>query len=138
MTNRPLERDQIRLGMDRLLEGRPIQSDGALTVVSLAAESGVKRHVLTHRHTDLKDEFYRRVRAQGSMPESEVRLRRDLAHAGERLSELRERVRQLNGEVEIFARVVNVLTTENEALRAPGAARGRVVPIHGRGDGAVT
>jgi hypothetical protein len=51
------ERGQIHAAMDRLLAGTPLRSDGALTVVSLAAEADVKRHVLTHRHTDLKDEF---------------------------------------------------------------------------------
>ena len=58
------ERDQIRAAMTRLLEGTPARSDGALTVIALAAEADLKRHVLTHRHTDLKDEFYARVRAR--------------------------------------------------------------------------
>ena len=65
------ERDQIHAAMDRLLAGTPLRSDGALTVVSLAVEANVKRHVLTHRHTDLKDEFYARVRARGHVPASE-------------------------------------------------------------------
>lgn len=69
------ERDQIRAAMTRLLEGTPARSDGALTGVALAAEAEVKRHVLTHRHTDLKDEFYARVRTQGHVPDSEVKLR---------------------------------------------------------------
>ncbi len=62
------ERDLIRAAADRLLAGTPLRSDGALTVVSLATEADVKRHVLTHRHTDLKDEFYARVRAKGRSP----------------------------------------------------------------------
>jgi len=69
------QRDQIRAAMDRLLAGTPLHSNGALTVVSLAVEASVKRHVLTHRHTDLKDEFYARVRAQGQVPASEKELR---------------------------------------------------------------
>jgi hypothetical protein len=44
------ERDEIETAMDRLLNGTPLRSDGKLTIVSLAAEAGVKRHALTHAH----------------------------------------------------------------------------------------
>lgn len=44
MTTDPT-RNQIRAAMDRLLAGTPLRSDGALTVVALAAEAGIKgRH----------------------------------------------------------------------------------------------
>ena len=62
------ERRLIRDAMARLLDGDPIRSDGKLTVKSLAAEAGLKRWYLTHKHTDLRDEFYDRVRAQGTTP----------------------------------------------------------------------
>ncbi|WP_328930883.1 MULTISPECIES: hypothetical protein [unclassified Streptomyces] len=41
----------------------------------------MKRHVLTHRHTDLKDEFYTKVRTQGRVPDSERKLRAELKKA---------------------------------------------------------
>jgi hypothetical protein len=110
------ECDQIRAAMDRLLAGTPLRSDGALTVVSLAVEADVKRHVLTHRHTDLKDEFYARVRAQGRVPASEQKLRDELKAARQKLAEAREENRQLKVSVEAFARIVNVLTAENDRL----------------------
>jgi septal ring factor EnvC (AmiA/AmiB activator) len=110
------QRNQIRAGMDRLLAGTPLHSDGALTVVSLAIEAGVKRHVLTHRHTDLKDEFYARVRAQGRIPASEQELRDELETTKQKLAQAREENRQLKASVEAFARIVNVLTTENDRL----------------------
>ena len=66
------ERSEIEAAMDRLLNGTPLRSDGKLTIVSLAAEAGVKRHVLTHKHTDLKDLFNARVKAQHSVPASEA------------------------------------------------------------------
>jgi hypothetical protein len=47
---------------DRLLAGQATASDGALTVVALAAEAGVHRMALIKRHADLKNEFYQRVR----------------------------------------------------------------------------
>jgi len=110
------ERGQIRAAMNRLLAGTPLRSGGALTVVSLAVEAGVKRHLLTHRHTDLKDEFYARVKAQGSIPASEQELRDELKAAQRKLAEAREENRQLKASVEAFARIVNVLTVENDRL----------------------
>jgi hypothetical protein len=50
----PDERDRIRAAMDRILEGTPEHSNGALTIVALATEAGVPRNALTQRHTDLK------------------------------------------------------------------------------------
>ena len=45
-------------------------SDGALTVVSLAVEADTSNTRARRPHTDLKDEFYARVRAQGHVPAS--------------------------------------------------------------------
>jgi uncharacterized coiled-coil protein SlyX len=109
-------RDHIRAAPDRLLAGTPRRSDGALTVVSLAAEAGIKRHLLTHRHTDLKDEFYARVRAQNRIPDSEKRLCDELEATQRRLADLNERCRQQQQTIEALARMVNVLTVENEQL----------------------
>jgi hypothetical protein len=55
--------------MVRLLIGTPLRSDGRLTIVSLAAEAGLRRNKLTHKHTGLKDLFYALVKARGSSPE---------------------------------------------------------------------
>jgi hypothetical protein len=84
------QRSQIHAAMDRLLAGTPLRSDGALTVVPLAVEADVKRHVLTHRHTDLKEEFYARVKAQGHVPASEQELRDELKTTRQKLAEARE------------------------------------------------
>jgi septal ring factor EnvC (AmiA/AmiB activator) len=115
MTTDPT-RNHIRAAMDRLLAGTPLRSDGALTIVALAAEAGIKRHILTHRHTDLKEEFYARVRAQNRIPESERRLRDQLEAAQRRLSDLNEQNRQQQQSIDAFARIVNVLTVEKEEL----------------------
>ncbi|MFI0219771.1 hypothetical protein [Streptomyces lydicus] len=77
----------------------------------------MKRHVLTHRHTDLKDEFYAKVRAQGRVPNNERKLRAELKEARERLAELAKENKRQRAEIEMFARVVNVLTVENDQLR---------------------
>jgi hypothetical protein len=117
----------IRAAIARLLAGTPLRSDGALTVVSLA----VKRHVLTHRHTDLKDEFYARIRAQGHTPTSELAPREEITALKERLDEAREELKGLRETNETHARVVNILTGENEQLKqAVSQALPQVTSIH--------
>ncbi len=44
------------------------------TVVALAQEAGVPRNALTQRPLDLKNDFYRQVRARGQTPDSEMLL----------------------------------------------------------------
>jgi hypothetical protein len=58
------ERTRIRSAMDRLLTGQATVSNGSLTVVALAIEAGVHRMALMKRHSDLRAEFYARVRAE--------------------------------------------------------------------------
>jgi hypothetical protein len=116
------ERQVIRDAMDRLLNGTPIRSNGALNVVTLAEEAGVKRHLLTHRHTDLRAEFYDRVRSRGYVPQSEVALREEVANMGAAVTRLREEKAILAEQVALLRRMVNVLEIENaqavEALRS--------------------
>ncbi|MCX4851897.1 hypothetical protein [Streptomyces sp. NBC_00893] len=104
MSPAPDERDLIRASMDRILGGTPERSNGALTIVALALEAGVPRNALTQRHTDLKNEFYDKVRARGGTPDSEQRLRKQVR----RLKELRaadtEEIAQLKADVEALRR----------------------------------
>jgi hypothetical protein len=111
------ERDAIMAAGARLLAGTPIRSSGALTIVALAQEAEVKRHVLTHRHTDLKDLFYAQVRAQGHVPDSERKLRKELDTAKRRLSEAIEHIQTLEHDKHMIARIVNVLACENAQFR---------------------
>ncbi|MFD8668952.1 hypothetical protein ACFV1U_26570 [Streptomyces microflavus] len=85
MSPAPDERDRIRVAMNRILSGAPEHSNGALTIVALAAEAQVHRNALTQRRPDLKNDFYDQVRACGQMSDGERRLRRQVR----RLKELR-------------------------------------------------
>ena len=111
------ERHEIEAAMDRLLNGNPLRSDGKLTVVSLAAEAGVKRHVLTHKHTDLKDLFNARVKAQHSVPASETALREQNEELRRKLDDMRAERDEYKQAADALARALNVLTTENDELR---------------------
>jgi septal ring factor EnvC (AmiA/AmiB activator) len=133
MTGDPGERGQIRAAMDRILHGAPERSDGALTVVALATEAGVPRNALTQRHTDLKDEFYQRVKARGADNGDEARLRATIAALRKTIASKNKELAQLRADVPALVRAVNQLTMENQQLRDMRASSGSsVIPFPGR------
>jgi chromosome segregation ATPase len=103
--------------MDRILRGTPKHSNGALTIVALAVEAGVPRNALTQRHTDLKNDFYDKVRSRGGTPDNEQRLRTQVR----RLKELRaadtEEITQLKADIEALVGALHQLTVDNHVLR---------------------
>lgn len=58
MSPPPDERDRIRAATERILNGVPERSNGALIIVALAIKADVPRNALTQRHLVLKNEFY--------------------------------------------------------------------------------
>jgi septal ring factor EnvC (AmiA/AmiB activator) len=131
MTPEPGERERIRAAMDRILAGVPERPGGALTVVALAIEAGVPRNALTQRHTDLKDEFYQRVKERGADNEDEARLRATIARLKKTIDGKNKELAQLRADVPALVRAVNQLTLENQQLR-DARAGGSVVPFPGR------
>jgi septal ring factor EnvC (AmiA/AmiB activator) len=129
----PGERERIRAAMDRVLAGAPQRSNGALTVVALAIEAGVPRNALTQRHTDLKNEFYQRVRERGAPSQDETRLRATIARLKKTIEAKNSELAQLRADVPALVRAVNQLTLENQQLRDARSRHGRgvVVPFPG-------
>lgn len=107
----------IRDAMQRLLDGKPIRSDGKLTVKSLAVEAGVKRWVLTHQHRDLQQEFRDRCANRDDTPVflAEVTERNRALMA--ELADLQVKVTALTEEAHRYMRIIQVLTLENLDLR---------------------
>lgn len=130
------ERTRIRAAMDRLLAGRPTASDGALTVVALAAEAGVHRMALQKRHADLKAEFYERVRTETKQPpESEQRLRRAVSDLKETVAAQKAEITALRHQVTQLALANAVLTRQGHNLSESAAeAPANVVPLHPKGE----
>jgi len=128
----PDERDRIRSAMDRTPAGAPERSNGALTVVGLAIEADVPRNALTQRHTDLKNEFYQRIKERGSPNEDEARLRATIARLRQTIAGKNKELAQLRADVPALVRVVHQLTLENQQLRDMHASAGRVGPFPGR------
>jgi len=128
----PGERDRIRAAMDRILDGSPERSNGALTVVALALEAGVPRNALTQRHVDLKNEFYQRIRERGAGNGDEARLRAAIARLRKTIEGKNKELAQLRADVPALIRAVNQLTLENQQLRDMRANSSVVVPFPGR------
>jgi hypothetical protein len=130
MTPAPGERDRIRVAMDRILAGAPERSNGAMTIVALAIEAGVPRNALTQRHTDLKDEFYQRIRERGADNGDEARLRADIVRLKQTIAAKNRELARLRADVPALVRAVHQLTLENQQLRdTRSAAVGRVIPF---------
>ncbi|WP_267717282.1 hypothetical protein [Streptomyces sp. CoH17] len=131
MSPAPDERDRIRAAMDRILQGAPQHSNGALTIVALAQEADVPRNALTQRHLDLKNDFYAQVRSRGQTPDSEIRLRQQIVKLKELRAEDTAELSQLRTDVDHLVRVVHQLTVENRQLRgalSQSASSVRVLP----------
>lgn len=105
--------------MQRLLEGRPVRSDGELTIANLAREAGVSR-ATAYRATDIIDRFRARLGQDGGedLPATLRGRIRDLTAqvAGLRRHEHQE-VASLRATVSTLAQHVQALTLENQALR---------------------
>lgn len=111
------ERDAIIAAMQRLLAGTPLRSSSNLDIITLAAEAGLNRNKLTHKHTDLKDRFYAERRAHDGVADREAKLHNDSAQLKARIDELREERDNYRTANEVFARALHALTVENDNLR---------------------
>ncbi len=134
MTGDPGERARIGAAMDRILAGTPERSNGALTVVALAIKAGVPRNALTQRHTDLKDEFYQRIKARGADNGDDARLRATIARLKKTIEGKNRELAQARADIRALVRAVNQLTMEIQQLRDAQSRHGRgsvVVPFPG-------
>lgn len=128
MTDHKPERRAIRSAMTRLLEGRPIRSDGKLTVKSLAEEASVKRWILTHRHQDLQAEFRDRVATYGADPEPVRALKNTIKGLTEQNRRLQEQLRQAKATTAMLER--HIAVDALETTRAPADAHPGPVRLH--------
>lgn len=119
----------IRDAMDRLIAGKALHSDGKLTVKSLAEEARVKRWLLTHRHTDLQDEFRARIASTNTEPPILQALREEKTDAQKRVKELTAEVTALTVTIHQLERIIQVLALENQQFRSSDPDLRKVVPL---------
>ncbi|MFI8520049.1 hypothetical protein ACIGEZ_19800 [Streptomyces sp. NPDC085481] len=115
-TDRQAERHAVQAAADRLLAGTPTRSTGALTILQLAAEAGVKRWVLTHKHTDLKDDFLARRTAANGIPPAFQHYKARADELEQRNHRLIEENRHLEEKVQVYAQVIGELLTERDRI----------------------
>lgn len=105
--------------MQRLLEGRPSRTDGALTIANLAREASVSR-ATANRATGIIDRFRARLdtTAGEDLPAT---LRDKIRILTTQIAEIKQREHQeiadLRATVSTLAQHVQALTLENQALR---------------------
>ncbi|MFG2045662.1 hypothetical protein [Dactylosporangium sp. NPDC048998] len=128
--HRDAERHAITAAMQRLFDGRPERSTGALTVLQLAAEAGVKRWVLTHKHPDLKTEFERRRAAVNGVPAAYQGLAAQISDLTVTDERLRTQNSELQQRVDAYAQAIYRLSAELQQLRAEQP--GNVHPLRPR------
>ncbi|WP_120520135.1 hypothetical protein [Arthrobacter celericrescens] len=126
------ERARIQAAMERILGGRPEHSNGALTIVALAAEAEVPRNALTQRHLDLKNLFYEQVEARGGTPDGELRIRRETARLKRLREEDRKVIQQLKADNEALVGALHLAQLQNEQLRLRLAESGGMAHAIGR------
>lgn len=102
------ERREILAAIDRLLAGTPLRSNGKLTIVDLAIEADVKRWVLTHKHTDLKDLFNARLKAVDRQPPAIQQLQDRVAQLEAANTELKRELTRRNEALDAMARWLNL------------------------------
>jgi hypothetical protein len=131
-TDRQAERDAIQAATRRLLAGTPTRSTGALTLLQLAAEAGVKRWVLTHKHPTC-------AKPSKSSDEPPAASRQRSRHLYGKIADLEAANRRLRGDntelaerVDTYAQVIRELSTEIDMLRTQMALPDNVRLLHGR------
>jgi uncharacterized coiled-coil DUF342 family protein len=119
--------------MNRIVAGAPERSNGALTIVALALEADVLRNALTQRHTDLKNEFYQRIKERGATQDVEARLHATVVKLKETITNKNKELKQLRADIPALVRTINQLTLENQQLREQVAHPDpNIIPSRGR------
>jgi hypothetical protein len=117
--------------MERLLGGRPVRSDGALTVANLAREAGVSR-ATANRAADILGRFRART-APAPGEDLPAALRDKIRTLTAQVAEIKRREHQeiaaLRATVKTLAQHVQALTLENRALRTELEQRAGVTRI---------
>lgn len=127
------QRVEILAAADRLLAGTPTRSTGNLSVVQLATEAAVKYWVVAQKHTDLRDHF-QQLTIQTRQTAAAVRDNHDpYTRLQREHAALKAHCAGLEQLLQNYARVINELALENEALRnQTTGSTGNVTPLRTR------
>lgn len=105
------ERQLVQAAIGRLRDDNAERSNGAHTVVALAAESGLPRQRLYEHHSDLINDFKATVGC-GPVSPNIGALQRQLAHVRDDNQELATENARLRSQIKTLAAVIAELTHE--------------------------
>jgi len=127
----PATETKLRAAMQRLLDGTPQRTDGALTKENLAREAAVS-HATVHRAETILQEWNARA---GQPPAPATRdIPGDDIITGLRaaLRDASQKITTLNGRLDALATVTANLYRENQALRSALDRRTQLAPLPGK------
>jgi hypothetical protein len=109
----------ILAAMVRVLSGHPtVATPGDLTITAVVTEARVKRHLLTHKHTALKDLFYQlRDTCNNPLIARAEKVTGEHAELKNKLAAARRETRDWKATAHTFARAIHVLSIENAELK---------------------
>jgi len=108
---------KLRAAMQRLLDGTPLRTDGALTKENLAREADVS-HATVHRAKTVLAEWDAKVAQPIVRSAGEARRDQTIAELRTKLREANQRITELHGKLDALASVAANLYHENRTLRS--------------------
>lgn len=111
------ERDEIEAAMNRLLDGTRLRSTGSSPWSPWLSRQASNGTSSPHKHTDLRDRFYARVKPTTASPPTKPRcMSRTPDYAAGSITCAPERD-EYKRAADALARALNILTIETDTLR---------------------
>jgi hypothetical protein len=127
----PATETKLRAAMQRLLNGTPQRTDGALTKENLAREASVS-HATVHRAETILHEWNARVEKPSAPDAPSVPGDDPITVLRAALRDASQKITTLNGRLDALATVTANLYRENQALRATLGHRTQLAPLPGK------
>jgi hypothetical protein len=122
---------KLREAMQRLLDGVPLRTDGAITKENLAREADVS-HASVYRATTVLADWDAKVALPIVRSVGEVRRDEAIAELQTKLRAANRRITELNGKLDALASVTANLYHENRILRSKLDQRSDIAPLLGQ------
>jgi hypothetical protein len=127
----PATETKLRAAMQRLLNGTPQHTDGALTKENLAREAAVS-HATIHRAETILSEWNTHVDQPAARDTPSVPADDPITALRAALRDANQKITTLNGRLDALATVTANLYRENQALRAAHGHRTQLAPLPGK------
>lgn len=122
---------KLRAAMERLLNGTPQHTDGALTKENLAREAAVS-HATVHRAETILAEWNTRVDQPAARTAPGIPADEAITALRAALRDANQKITTLNGRLDALATVTANLYRENQSLRAALDHRTQLAPLPGK------